>query len=132
MPLASRALRAPKWTDEAIGEVVFDVFKYYPDKWQIDIARSLYENLDVVAVAATGAGKTLTFWIPLLMMRKDGNLKAQIIVVAPLNVLGKQNEKLLGDAGIRCIALQQGTGTDRVYDVCSVYLAQSSSNNYEP
>jgi superfamily II DNA or RNA helicase len=74
-------------------------------------------GLDVVSVAATGAGKTLSFWIALLMARAEGKTNAQIIVVAPLNVLGKQNEKLLNDAGIRCIAVQKGTATKQVFDV---------------
>ena len=33
---------------------------------------SIWEDKGVVACAATGAGKTLTFWIPLLMAQVDG------------------------------------------------------------
>ncbi|THU81657.1 P-loop containing nucleoside triphosphate hydrolase protein, partial [Dendrothele bispora CBS 962.96] len=58
--------------------------------WQIKTALALYHGKDVVGVARTGAGKTLSFWIPLLMALEDG-LKKTAVVVTPLNLLGKQN-----------------------------------------
>ncbi|EPS96958.1 hypothetical protein FOMPIDRAFT_34024, partial [Fomitopsis schrenkii] len=66
-----------------------------PCRWQ---ARSTQDILrgdkDVIAIAPTGAGKTLTFWMPLLF-KPDGIQ----LVVTPLNLLGTQNEGDLGDIG---------------------------------
>ncbi|KAF9804519.1 hypothetical protein IEO21_09343 [Rhodonia placenta] len=62
-----------------------------PCKWQAEVAREILKGKsDVVCVAPTGAGKTLTFWMPLLF-RTDGIQ----IVVTPLNILGVQNQKEL-------------------------------------
>ncbi|KAF8837391.1 hypothetical protein BDN67DRAFT_873341, partial [Paxillus ammoniavirescens] len=41
---------------------------------------------DIVCIAGTGMGKTLTFWLPLLFC-----LEGIQIVVTPLNQLGQQN-----------------------------------------
>jgi len=46
-------------------------------------------------VAATGAGKTLSFWIALLIVLEEGEDK-MIFIVTPLNLLGKQNVEMLG------------------------------------
>ncbi|KAG6914774.1 hypothetical protein DXG01_015419 [Tephrocybe rancida] len=51
-----------------------------------------------------GAGKTLSFWIPLLMALEDGFDK-MMFVVTPVNLLGKQNKALLEKAGLSAIAV---------------------------
>ncbi|KAF8155084.1 hypothetical protein BJ912DRAFT_1013672, partial [Pholiota molesta] len=58
--------------------------------YQVKTALALYEGKHVIGCAPTGAGKTLSFWIPLLMALEDGKDKMSI-VVTPLNLLGKQN-----------------------------------------
>ncbi|KAF9471509.1 hypothetical protein BDN70DRAFT_567418 [Pholiota conissans] len=45
---------------------------------------------DVIESAQAGGGKTMSFWIPVLMALEDGEDKMSI-VVTPLNLLGKQN-----------------------------------------
>lgn len=52
-------------------------------------------------------GKTLTFWMPLLF-RPLGIL----LVITPLNILGKQNVEILEKAGIDGIFILAGTATD--------------------
>ncbi len=65
--MASSESPAP-WTVSRIRNLVFRRFGKRPCLWQINAARALYEKEhDVVAVAATGSGKTLSFWIALLM-----------------------------------------------------------------
>ncbi len=67
-------------------------------------------------IAGTGSGKTMTFWMPLLL-REDG---IQIVVV-PLNVLGKQNVDQLVKAGIPAIAITGENATEENFKVC-LYL----------
>ena len=56
------------WSYHRIRQVVENRFHKRPCRVQLQVAKALYERQnDVVAVAATGAGKTLSFWIPLLM-----------------------------------------------------------------
>jgi len=60
---------------------------YSPHKWQAHLACALLsrENRVIVSTAATGAGKTLTFWLPIL-----AGETAMTFIIVPLNVLGHQ------------------------------------------
>ena len=77
----------------------------------------MYAGKDVIACAPTGAGKTLTFWIPILMALEDGEDKMSI-VVTPLNLLGKQNKEALDAAGINGIAVSRHNATPETFKVC--------------
>ena len=56
-----------EWTVKEIRDLVSAKLGKCPCWLQIKIALALYAKKDVVAVAATGARKTLSFWIALLM-----------------------------------------------------------------
>ncbi|KIL56654.1 hypothetical protein M378DRAFT_39791, partial [Amanita muscaria Koide BX008] len=75
----------------------FDVLGKRPCLWQANVCQAILEgNRDVISIAGTGMGKTLTFWLPLLF-RPDGIQ----IIVTPLNILGQQNVETLEKAGIQ-------------------------------
>ncbi|KAJ7308705.1 hypothetical protein DFH08DRAFT_623415, partial [Mycena albidolilacea] len=64
--------------------------------WQIRVVRAILKcDRDIVSIATTGSGKTLTFWMPLLFV-PDGIQ----IIVTPLNILSKQNVDSLTKVGI--------------------------------
>ncbi|KAJ7318786.1 hypothetical protein DFH08DRAFT_891923 [Mycena albidolilacea] len=70
---------------------------YVPCFWQIQVVEAILKrDGDVVYVSATGSGKTLPFWLPLLF-RPDGIQ----LVVSPLNLLGDQNVAQLAGMGIK-------------------------------
>lgn len=105
------------WSIARIRRLVYTKFKKRACLFQIKIAQALRERKkDVVAIAATGSGKTLSFWIPLLMALEDGEDK-MIIVMTPLNILGKQNVDLLAKAGMSGIAIDGKNATDEAFAV---------------
>ena len=55
------------WSTQDVRNLVQNKFRKRPCYFQIKVAQTLYAGKDVVACAPTGAGKTLTFWIPILM-----------------------------------------------------------------
>ncbi|KIK34578.1 hypothetical protein CY34DRAFT_26821 [Suillus luteus UH-Slu-Lm8-n1] len=57
----------------------------------------LQKDHDIVCIAGTSLGKTMSFWLPLLWK------KGLQIVVTPLNQLGKQNVNSLAKAGCKDI-----------------------------
>ncbi|KAF9008449.1 P-loop containing nucleoside triphosphate hydrolase protein, partial [Cyathus striatus] len=73
---------------------------------QIKVVLALYSGKHVIGCTATGTGKTLSFWIPLIMALEDGQDKMTIIIT-PLSLLGKQNVEMLEKANIRAIAISQ-------------------------
>ncbi|KAF8995086.1 hypothetical protein BDQ17DRAFT_1251068 [Cyathus striatus] len=93
-----------KWTPSQIQQLTETKFQKRVCWYQIKVALALYSGKDVVGCAPTGAGKTLSFWIPLLMALEEGHNKMSI-VVTPLNLLGKQNVEMLEKAGISAISI---------------------------
>ena len=84
-----------------------------PCLWQCRVAQAqLRGDRDIVCISATGSGKTLTFWIPLLF-RPQGIQ----IVITPLNLLGSQNSSELQRLGINAIALCGKTATSKNFEV---------------
>ena len=79
-------------------------FGKWPCWFQIQTALAVYEGKDIVGCAPTGTGKTLSFWIPRLMALQDKKDKMSF-VVTPLNLLSKQNVKVLKEA---CCCGEQG------------------------
>jgi ATP-dependent helicase YprA (DUF1998 family) len=100
-----------------VRNLVQDRFRKRPCYFQIKVAQALYAGKDVVACAPTGAGKTLTFWIPILMALEEGKDKMSI-VVTPLNLLGKQNKEALDEAGIKGVAVSRQNATPQTFKVC--------------
>ncbi|TFY60048.1 hypothetical protein EVG20_g7563 [Dentipellis fragilis] len=65
---------------------------------------------DIISIAATGDGKTLTFWLPLLF-----NLNGILIVITALNQLGSQNERELRNLNISAIAIDADNATPETF-----------------
>jgi len=85
---------------------------------QVKIALMLYAGKDVIRYAATGTGKTLSFWIPLLMALED-EMDKMTIVVTPLNLLGKQNVEMLKNAGLSAVAISSNNANPETFKVKS-------------
>jgi superfamily II DNA helicase RecQ len=105
-----------EWTVKEICDLVTAKLGKHPCWLQIKIALALHAIKDVVGVAATGAGKTLSFWIALLMALEEGEDK-MIFVVTPLNLLGKQNVEALDKAGLSAIAVSSENANPTTFKV---------------
>ena len=116
IPNPSRASTPREWTVQEVRNLVQQKFGKRPCWYQVKTALALYAGKDVIGCAPTGAGKTLSFWIPLLMALEDGR-DAMTIVVTPLNLLGKQNEALLEKAGISAIAVSMKNANTETWKV---------------
>ncbi|KAI5999683.1 P-loop containing nucleoside triphosphate hydrolase protein [Pisolithus albus] len=96
------------------------VFGVRPCLWQVRVAEEILRGeKDVICMAGTGMGKTLTFWMPLLF--RPGGIQ---IVVTPLNLLGKQNVASLVKAGIRAISISSETAIPSNFHDISAFKYQ--------
>ncbi|KAJ6595501.1 P-loop containing nucleoside triphosphate hydrolase protein, partial [Mycena vulgaris] len=78
---------------------------YQPCLWQIRVVEAILKrDGDIVCISATGSGKTLTFWLPLLF--KPAGIQ---LVVSPLNILGEQNVTQLAAMGFKGINITADT-----------------------
>ncbi|KAJ7766972.1 P-loop containing nucleoside triphosphate hydrolase protein [Mycena maculata] len=97
----------PKYSFAEIRTKAIAHLGYTPCLWQIKVVEAvLKRDGDVVCIAATGYGKTLTFWLPLLF-RPNGIQ----LVISPLNILGQQNVAQLAAMKINGITITAETAT---------------------
>ena len=100
----------------SLGEIrkkTFEILGYKPCLWQCKVVEAvLKHDKDIVSIAATGSGKTLTFWMPLLFSQEGIQ-----IVVTPLNILGEQNVQTLTKLGIKGISMTAETATKENFKV---------------
>lgn len=104
------------WTIQEIRSLVQLKFGKRPCWYQVKAALALSSGKDVIGCAPTGAGKTLSFWIPLIMALEEGR-DVMTMVVTPLNLLGKQNQASLEKAGISAIAINKKNANSRTWKV---------------
>ncbi|KAF8152224.1 P-loop containing nucleoside triphosphate hydrolase protein [Crassisporium funariophilum] len=91
-----------------IRETTQRKFGVRPCLWQFKVVEAILRgDKDVVSIAGTGMGKTLTFWMPLLFCA-PGSIQ---VVVTPLNILGKQNVESLEMAGFKAISISANSAT---------------------
>ena len=117
MPLVSKPLgsaepwKAPSY--EEIHQKTFEAFGFYPCLWQICVVEAILKHdRDVISIAATSSGKTLTFWM-LLLFHKGGVQ----MVVTPLNLLGTENVDDLVSKGFTVIAISAENATKKNFKV---------------
>jgi superfamily II DNA or RNA helicase len=106
------------WTSDTlllseIRDEVKRLFHHRPCLWQIRVVQAILKNdKDIASISATGSGKTLTFWMPLLFIPEGIQ-----IVVTPLNILGKQNVDTLTKVGINAVSVTADSATAATFQV---------------
>ncbi|KAK0214131.1 hypothetical protein IW262DRAFT_300111 [Armillaria fumosa] len=75
-----------------------------PCLWQIEVARRVLDGKNVITVAPTGAGKSLTYWIPLAFTEKG-----IMMVILPLKQLETQFSSWLNSKGLSAISVTAKT-----------------------
>ena len=118
MPVPSRIVDDPPVPSlAALCKLTLSQFHRNACNFQIEFAQAILEGKKhVLLQAGCGMGKTLGFWIPLLV-RTSGFL----IVVTPLTLLGDQHVENLMDAGIKAINVDADaiSSNPHVFDVTS-------------
>jgi ATP-dependent DNA helicase RecQ len=96
--------------DRSIDAALSGVFGF-PELWpgQRDVMREVMSGRPVVAVMPTGAGKSLCYQLPAVLLAEGGGLT---VVVSPLIALMKDQVDALAARGIACAALTSAAGAD--------------------
>jgi len=102
-------------SDEEVQRQVQEVFGFQPCLWQILVVRAVLTGEDVITVAPTGSGKSLTYWIPLLYIKHGIT-----VVVTPLKLLGVQFVEMLGGKGISAISITAANATNELFEVMAL------------
>ena len=70
-------------SDEDVQIQVEQIFGFCACLWQICIVHAILDGKDVITIAPTGSGKSLTYWMPVLFIKYGIT-----VVVTPLKLLG--------------------------------------------
>ncbi|KIL56854.1 hypothetical protein M378DRAFT_436127 [Amanita muscaria Koide BX008] len=102
---------------DEIRSKTFEYFNKRPCAWQVHICQEiLHGDRDLISIAGTGMGKTLTFWMPLIFRPQGIQL-----VITPLNILGEQNTAILHRIGIEAIFISGTTAKPEIFqDIASL------------
>ena len=76
---------------------------------------TLLEQQDVITVAATGSGKSLTNWMALLYIKYG-----IVLLVTPLKLLGKQFVEVLTGNKITAVSMTAANATNQLFKVRSI------------
>ena len=110
------ALHVRKWTTKDIRDLRERKMGKRARWAQLKIASAVYEGKDVTGVAPTGFGKTFAFFLPLFMGLEDEK-DCMTTVIAPLNLLARQNAILLNENGLSAFAISSDTASPSVFEV---------------
>jgi|SRR5882762_1662028 len=114
MPLVSQPLNPGRpHPMKKYVKKTFKTFRFYPHLWQIHVVDPILKHdQDMISIAAMGSGKTLTFWMPLLLHK--GGVQ---MVVTPLNLLGTVNVDDLVSKGFTVIVISAENATKKNFKV---------------
>jgi superfamily II DNA helicase RecQ len=106
-----------------MDDVIEAMLGYRACTFQLKSSHLQLQKKNVFTFAPTGAGKTLTFWIPLIF--NDHGIQ---ILVTPLNILGDKNAREIADLlSITAVNVTSATATDELFKVCSLCWRPSTS-----
>ena len=103
-------------SDENVQIQVEQVFGFRPCLWQIRVVRAILAGEDVITIAPTGSGKSLTYWMPLLFIKYGIT-----VVVTPLKLLGGQFSKMLQDNGVSAVSITAANATNELFEASLLY-----------
>ena len=99
-------------SDEEVRRQVEEAFGVRPCLWQIRVIRAVLAGANVIMIAPTGLGKSLTYWMPLLYIKHG-----IIVGVTLLKQLGAQFTEMLQDRGISSVSITAANATNELFEV---------------
>jgi superfamily II RNA helicase len=114
MPILSHTMPESDWE---VRERIKEVFSFMPCFWQIHVVCTILNGDDVITIAKTGSGKSMTYllatyWMPVLFI-KYGIL----VIVTPLKLLRSQFAQTLEDNHISAISVTAANITNELFEV---------------
>ena len=109
MPMLSHTMPESDWE---VQERIKEVFGFTPCLWQIHVIHAILAGDDVITIAKTGSGKSMTYWMPVLFIKYGIST-----IVTPLKLLGSQFAQMLEDNGISTISITAANATNELFDV---------------
>src|SRR5882762_10775544 len=78
----------------------------------MSVVRAILTGDDVITIAKTGSGKSMTYWMPVLFIKYGIS-----IIVTPLKLLGSQFSQMLEENHINAISIMAANATNELFEV---------------
>ena len=98
--------------DKEVQKHVQEVFGLCPCLWQIWVVCAILAGDNVITIAPTGSGKSLTYWMPILYIKHGIT-----VVVTPLKLLGGQFVDVLLGKGVSAVSITAANATNELFKV---------------
>lgn len=102
-------------SDNEIRTQTEKTFGKRPCQFQIELCKAQLRREHIISVAATGSGKTLSYFMP-LQFTSD----SLVIIVSALNVLGEQFVAEATAAGFPAVSVTAENDNDSTFKVCCI------------
>ena len=100
--------------EEEVWNQVEAAFGVCPCLWQICVVCAVLAGDNVITIAPTGLGKSLTYWMSLLYIKHG-----IVVGVTLLKQLGAQFTEMLQDRGINSVSITALNTTNELFEVAS-------------
>ncbi|KZP09356.1 hypothetical protein FIBSPDRAFT_747763 [Athelia psychrophila] len=96
--------------DQEVQDLVEAQLGVCPCLWQVHVVRKVLEQDNIITVAATGSGKSLTYWMPILFIKYG-----IVVTVTPLKLLGNQFAGIFKDRDIRAVSITAANSMNQLF-----------------
>ena len=110
IPSSTAQLEA--FSNTQLHEQIEKTFNKRPCAFQYKLLQAQLSGKNLISIARTGSGKTLTYFMPLVAVPDS-----MIVIVTALNVLGEQFEREAKAAKIEAISVNGENESDAVFKV---------------
>jgi superfamily II DNA helicase RecQ len=100
-------------SDEEVQREVEERTGTRPCIWQIKVVHKILEGGDIITIAATGLGKSFTYWMVLLYVKHG-----IVILITLLKLLGKQFVDMLAKNHLKAVSIMAANATNALFKVC--------------
>jgi superfamily II DNA helicase RecQ len=115
-------------SDWEVQERVKEVFGFMPCLWQICVICAILTGDDVITIAKTGSGKSMTYWMPVLFIKYGIS-----VIVTPLKLLGSQFAQMLEENCISVISIMAANATNELFEVdLSITISYFTRPTFNP
>ena len=99
-------------SDEEVQKLVEERIGIQPFLWQIKVVQMILEQWDVIEIAATSSGKSLSYWMALIFIKHG-----IVVLITPLKLLRQQFARVLEKNELKAVSMTASNSNNELFEV---------------